>query len=66
MQELFEHAKNADGTAHKLRALEIMAKSIGMFKDTGDKDENDLDVEKLKGELRAKMASLLSVPLPKQ
>lgn len=66
MQELFEHAKNADGTAHKLRALEIMARSIGMFKDAGDRDENDLDVEKLKGELRAKMASLLSVPLPKQ
>ena len=64
MEQLFDHAKNADGTAHKLRALEIMARSIGMFNDTGDKDENDLDVEKLKKELRAKMASMLTVTLP--
>jgi predicted rRNA methylase YqxC with S4 and FtsJ domains len=64
MQELFEHAKNTDKVSDKLRALEMMGKSIGMFNDTGDKDENDLDVEKLKGELKAKMASMLNVTLP--
>ena len=42
----------------------MMGKSIGMFNDTGDKDENDLDVEKLKSELKAKMASMLNVTLP--
>jgi len=64
MQELFEHAKNTERVSDKLRALEMMGKSIGMFNDTADKDENDLDVEKLKGELKAKMASMLSVTLP--
>lgn len=64
MQELFEHAKNTDKVSDKLRALEMMGKSIGMFNDTGDKDENDLDVEKLKKELKAKMASMLNVTLP--
>jgi hypothetical protein len=64
MQELFEHAKNTDKVSDKLRALEMMGKSIGMFTDTGDRDENDLDVEKLKKELRAKMASMLTVTLP--
>lgn len=64
MQELFEHAKNTDKVSDKLRALEMMGKSIGMFNDTGDKDENDLDVEKLKSELKAKMASMLNVTLP--
>ena len=64
MQELFEHAKNTERVSDKLRALEMMGKSIGMFNDTADKDENDLDVEKLKGELKAKMASMLNVTLP--
>lgn len=64
MQELFEHAKNTERVSDKLRALEMMGKSIGMFNDTGDKDENDLDVEKLKSELKAKMASMLNVTLP--
>lgn len=64
MQELFEHAKNTERVSDKLRALEMMGKSIGMFNETGDKDENDLDVEKLKSELKAKMASMLNVTLP--
>jgi len=64
MQELFEHAKNTEKVSDKLRALEMMGKSIGMFTDTGDRDEDDLDVEKLKKELKAKMASMLSVTLP--
>jgi len=64
MQELFEHAKNTERVSDKLRALEMMGKSIGMFADTGDRDEDDLDVEKLKKELKAKMASMLSVTLP--
>lgn len=64
MQELFEHAKNTEKVSDKLRALEMMGKSIGMFTDTGDRDENDLDVEKLKKELKAKMASMLTVTLP--
>ena len=64
MQELFEHAKNTERVSDKLRALEMMGKSIGMFNDTADKDENDLDVEKLKSELKAKMASMLNVTLP--
>lgn len=64
MQELFEHAKNTEKVSDKLRALEMMGKSIGMFNDTGDRDENDLDVEKLKKELKAKMASMLTVTLP--
>lgn len=64
MQELFEHAKNTEKVSDKLRALEMMGKSIGMFNDTGDRDENDLDVEKLKKELKAKMASMLNVTLP--
>jgi len=64
MQELFEHAKNTERVSDKLRALEMMGKSIGMFNDTAERDENDLDVEKLKGELRAKMASMLNVTLP--
>jgi hypothetical protein len=64
MQELFEHAKNTERVSDKLRALEMMGKSIGMFNDTTDRDENDLDVEKLKGELKAKMASMLNVTLP--
>jgi hypothetical protein len=42
----------------------MMGKSIGLFADTGDKDEDSLDVEKLKKELRAKMASMLTVTLP--
>ncbi len=64
MQELFEHAKNTEKVSDKLRALEMMGKSIGMFTDVGDRDENDLDVEKLKKELKAKMASMLTVTLP--
>jgi len=64
MQELFEHAKNTEKVSDRLRALEMMGKSIGMFTDTGDRDENDLDVEKLKKELRTKMASMLTVTLP--
>jgi hypothetical protein len=64
MQELFEHAKNTEKVSDRLRALEMMGKSIGMFNDTGDRDENDLDVEKLKKELKAKMASMLTVTLP--
>ena len=64
MQELFEHAKNTERVSDKLRALEMMGKSIGLFADTGDKDEDSLDVEKLKKELRAKMASMLTVTLP--
>lgn len=64
MQELFEHAKNTERVSDKLRALEMMGKSIGMFADAGDRDEDDLDVEKLKKELKAKMASMLSVTLP--
>jgi len=64
MQELFEHAKNTERVSDKLRALEMMGKSIGMFNDTADRDENDLDVEKLKNELKAKMASMLNVTLP--
>jgi hypothetical protein len=64
MQELFEHAKNTEKVSDKLRALEMMGKSIGMFTDAGDREEDDLDVEKLKKELKAKMASMLSVTLP--
>jgi len=64
MQELFEHAKNTEKISDRLRALEMMGKSIGMFADTADKDEDDLDVEKLKKELKAKMASMFTVTLP--
>ena len=64
MQQLFDHAKSTEKISDRLRALEMMGKSIGMFSDILDRDENDLDVEKLKKELRAKMASMLAVTLP--
>ena len=64
LQELFEHAKNTEKISDRLRALEMMGKSIGMFTDIGDRDEDNLDVEKLKKELRAKMASMFTVTLP--
>jgi hypothetical protein len=62
MSELFTHAKDADGTGHKIKALELMGKAVGLFNDkTSDEHDDSADVEKLKAELRAKMASLLGV-----
>ena len=62
MSELFTHAKDADGTGHKLKALELMGKAVGLFNDkTSDEHDDSADVEKLKAELRVKMASLLGV-----
>jgi hypothetical protein len=60
MSELFTHAREADGVGHKLKALELMGKSIGLFAERADGERDDLDVEKLKDELKKKMASLLS------
>jgi hypothetical protein len=62
MSELFTHAQEADGTGHKIKALELMGKAVGLFNDRSSEEHDDsADVEKLKAELRAKMASLLGV-----
>jgi hypothetical protein len=60
MGELFTHAKNMEGEGAKLKALELMGKSVGLFADKASDDRDELDVSKLKAELKAKLNVLLS------
>lgn len=61
MSELFSHAKEADGVGHKLKALELMGKAVGLFNDkTADEHDDSADVAKLKEELKKRMASLVT------
>jgi hypothetical protein len=67
MGELFTHAKEMEGEGAKLKALELMGKSIGLFADKADGERDELDVSKLKAELKAKLNVLLSTDVtPRQ
>lgn len=51
IKNLLELSKNAKQEGSKLKALEMMAKSVGMFKQTPTEDEETLTAEQLKREL---------------
>ena len=51
MKNLLDLSQNAKQEGSKLKALEMMAKSVGMFKQTPVEDEDNLTAEQLKQEL---------------
>ena len=60
MSELFTHAKEADGVGHKLKALELMGKAVGMFVDKVESKVEEINAEQLKNELASHLELLNS------
>ena len=51
IKNLLELSKDAKQEGSKLKALELMGKSVGMFKQSEEKDDKDVTAEQLKQEL---------------
>ena len=62
MTALIDHAQNMKGESAKLKALELIGKSIGMFTDRIEQSVNRATPEQLKEELSVHLALLDSLP----
>lgn len=67
IKNLLELSKDAKQEGSKLKALELMGKSVGMFKQSEEKDEKELTAEQLKQELARHLKLVRNVrPITKQ
>lgn len=67
IKNLLELSKDAKQEGSKLKALELMGKSVGMFKQSEEKDDKDLTAEQLKQELARHLKLVKNVrPITKQ
>lgn len=67
IKNLLELSKDAKQEGSKLKALELMGKSVGMFKQSEEKDDKDVTAEQLKQELARHLKLVRNVrPISKQ
>ena len=67
IKNLLELSKDAKQEGSKLKALELMGKSVGMFKQAEEKDDKDVTAEQLKHELARHLKLVRNVkPISRQ
>ena len=67
IRNLLELSKDAKQEGSKLKALELMGKSVGMFKQSEEKDDKEVTAEQLKQELSRHLKLVRNVkPITKQ
>ena len=67
IKNLLELSKEAKQEGSKLKALELMGKSVGMFKQSEDKEDKEVTADQLKQELAKHLRLIKNVkPISKQ